>query len=315
MSMKSSRSFLNYITRSPLHLSLFAVIASAVITGVMVTIFIGFNPASLILALSISTICAGPLSYITTRYVFSIRRQLEAQNAELLAMNRDLNTFAHTVAHDLKNPLSNMIGYTALLREQHPTMSDDEVNERLRRIETSGRKLVTIIDELLLLARIRNEDVHKSVVDMKAVVEQARDRLEKMIEDFNAELEIPDEFPPVVGYAPWIEEIWANYISNGIKYGGQPPRVKVGAAVEPDGNVRFWVKDNGQGLAPEDQDRLFHQFTRLEQHVEKAAGTGLGLAIVQQITEKLGGQVGVQSSVGEGSKFYFILPAAGKSST
>jgi two-component system sensor histidine kinase/response regulator len=121
-----------------------------------------------------------------------------------------------------------------------------------------------------------------------------------------------------VGHGPWIEEVWANYISNALKYGGSPPRIELGADPPPpsppsggtEGEarmVRFWVRDNGPGLTPEEQARLFTPFTRLEQ--VRAKGHGLGLSIVRRIVEKLGGQVGVESEVGQSSTFSFTLPA------
>jgi len=84
--------------------------------------------------------------------------------------------------------------------------------------------------------------------------------------------------------------------------------VQLGAEAQPDGMVRFWVRDNGHGLSPEEQARLFTPFTRLDQ--ARAKGHGLGLSIVRRIVEKLGGQVGVESLVGQGSSFFFTLPGA-----
>ncbi len=110
-----------------------------------------------------------------------------------------------------------------------------------------------------------------------------------------------------MGYAPWIEEVWANYLSNGLKYGGQPPLLEIGADRQDDGNIRFWVRDNGPGLTEEAIARLFTPFTRL--HKDRAEGHGLGLSIVQQIVEKLGGEVGVENAESQGSLFYFTLPA------
>ena len=97
-------------------------------------------------------------------------------------------------------------------------------------------------------------------------------------------------------------------MSNALKYGGQPPRVELGATEQEDGTVRFWVRDNGHGLTPEEQARLFTPFTRLDQ--VSAKGHGLGLSIVRRIVEKMGGQVGVESQVGQGSTFVFTLPMA-----
>jgi signal transduction histidine kinase len=183
----------------------------------------------------------------------------------------------------------------------------------LRKIVQSGRKMNNIIDELLLLAGARKMDVDVEPVDMARIVRQAQQRLGFMIEEQQAEIVLPETWPTALGYGPWIEEVWVNYVSNALKYGGQPPHVELGADVGqaddlPHDAVRFWVRDDGPGLSPEEQVRLFTPFTRLDQ--VRAKGHGLGLSIVRRIVEKLGGQVGVESEVGAGSLFWFTLPAA-----
>jgi signal transduction histidine kinase len=128
-----------------------------------------------------------------------------------------------------------------------------------------------------------------------------------MIMERQAQLDLPPSWPNAIGYAPWLEEVWANYISNALRHGGQPPRVELGASTQPDGMVRFWTRDNGPGLPPHEQARLFAPFNQTCSI--DATGQGLGLSIVHCIVEKLGGQVGVESEVGKGSQFFFTLPA------
>jgi signal transduction histidine kinase len=144
-----------------------------------------------------------------------------------------------------------------------------------------------------------------NVLDMAEIVAEAQQRLAHMIESAGAEITCPDTWPHAVGYAPWVEEIWINYLSNALKYSGQPPRIEIGGTAQADGQARFWVRDNGPGLTPEEQSRLFKPFTRLNQ--TRAKGHGLGLSIVRRIAEKLGGTVGVESQVGKGSTFWFTL--------
>jgi two-component system, sensor histidine kinase and response regulator len=139
------------------------------------------------------------------------------------------------------------------------------------------------------------------------VVANIRTRLNFMIEERQAQIELPEAWPVAFGYAPWIEEVWANYLSNAIKHGGRPPRVELGASPQPDGMVRFWTRDNGPGLPPKVQARLFTPFSQIDKHHNP--GHGLGLSIVYQIVDKLGGKVGVESEVDQGSLFYFTLPA------
>ncbi|RMG87985.1 MAG: ATP-binding protein, partial [Chloroflexi bacterium] len=115
-------------------------------------------------------------------------------------------------------------------------------------------------------------------------------------------------WPIAVGHAPWVEEVWSNYISNAVKYGGEPPQITIGAEQEKN-YVRFYVHDNGPGLDAQARSRLFAAGTRLAQH-RALKGHGLGLSIVRRIVERLGGEVGVESEPGQGSTFYFTLPIA-----
>ena len=232
---------------------------------------------------------------------------------ELQARNEDLDAFAHTVAHDLKNPVHLITGYAEVLAEYFATMSDDERQRALNVIVRSGQKMGKIIDELLLLAELHKSEVETKPLDMASIVAESVGRLTDDITGTQAEIVWPDasEWPVALGYGPWVEEVWVNYLSNALKYGGAPliaPRIELGAALQPDGMVRYWVRDHGPGITPETQSRLFAPFTHINQ--VRPIGHGLGLSIVRRIVEKLGGQVGLQSQVGEGSTFYFTLPAS-----
>jgi signal transduction histidine kinase len=232
-----------------------------------------------------------------------VMRDLETQNA-------DLEAFAHTVAHDLRGPLTQIIGLADALDVYYSTMTPDEIKQYLSAIVRNGRKVNNIIDELLLLATVRKEEVVLSPLDMGSIVMEALQRLSYMIENYGAKVILPETWPVALGRGPWIEEVWVNYISNGIKYGGRPPTVELGATVQPDGKIRFWVRDNGAGLSLEERGKLFAPFTRLDK--VRVKGYGLGLSIVQRIIEKLEGQVSVESpdTSGQGSIFSFTLPAA-----
>jgi signal transduction histidine kinase/DNA-binding NarL/FixJ family response regulator len=233
---------------------------------------------------------------------------LQQRTAQLQARNEELDAFAHTVAHDLKNPLTNIIGFAEVLDKHYNRMSAEEMRSHLHRIAQNGRKMDRIIDELLLLAGVRKMEVKVEPLDMSSIVGEAVQRLADMIEERRAEIRLPDTWPAALGHAPWVEEVWVNYLSNAIKYGGRPPRIEIGATVQPDGMVRFWVRDNGPGLPPEAQARLFTPFTRLDE--VRAEGHWLGLSIVRRIVARLGGQVGVQSELGRGSTFTFTLKSA-----
>jgi two-component system sensor histidine kinase/response regulator len=237
----------------------------------------------------------------------SLRRQLESQVIALQKANAELDAFAHTVAHDLKGPLSNIIGFAELLKSMHTSMSRAELDDYLGTIAQVGFKMRDIVEALLLLAGVRKmEELETEPLDMARIVDDVRQRLAYMVEGYQAEVILPKTWPVALGYGPWIEEVWTNYLSNALKYGGEPPRVELDAMDQENGMVRFWVRDNGRGLSPEEQAQLFTPFTRLDQL--RVQGHGLGLSIVRRIVEKLGGQVGVESTAGRGSVFFFTLP-------
>ncbi|MDM8518464.1 tetratricopeptide repeat protein [Anaerolineales bacterium HSG6] len=232
------------------------------------------------------------------------RKRVEAQ---LRRQNEELDAFAHAVAHDLKNPLSLIIGYAELLGNDIAGTSDEELVESFGIINNASHKAVNIIDELLLLAGVRKGQVDIQPIDMASIVLVVQERLMMMNQEYQGQIILPDVWPIANGYGPWIEEVWINYMGNALKYGGQPPILKLGSDKKTDeGMVRFWVRDNGSGLSASSQAKLFTEFTRL--NTERAEGHGLGLSIVRRIIDKLGGQVGVESQVGEGSLFYFTLP-------
>jgi len=244
--------------------------------------------------------------------------ELQQANVALHARNAELDAFAHTVAHDLKNPLGAILGYASFLTAQGELLPVADQFAAIQTIERLALRMDEIIEALLLLAGVRALPVVSEPLDMAEIVARALERLAEQVRQAAATVLTPPTWPLASGYAPWIEEVWYNYLSNALKYGGQPPRVELGAELSteatpglaPSDMVRFWVQDNGDGVTAEERDRLFVPFTRLG--LTHAEGHGLGLSIARQIVEKSGGQVGVESEgvPGRGSRFYFTLPSA-----
>ncbi len=237
--------------------------------------------------------------------------ELAQKAMELEARNTELDEFAQTVAHQVQGLLSQMIGYTGFIEMNYAHRLDGEAQRAFQQVLQSGHKMNNVISELLLLSSVRKGELVEVPLNMGRIVAEALKRLRFQITEFDGDIVLPDSWPVAMGYPSWIEEVWVNYISNGLKYGGPTPRVCLGADRPSSGMIRFWVKDTGQGIAEEDQNRLFTPHTRL--HQIRARGEGLGLSIVRRILQKLGGQVGVESAVGEGSTFWFTLPEAGDS--
>lgn len=226
---------------------------------------------------------------------------------ELEARNRELSAYAQTVAHDLKDPLSVIIATSDAIFHISD-LTPEELRVYLQQIQSSAYAMDEMIDNILLMAELGKAAAPVETLDMGIIVAHVRARLSYLINQRGARISVPETWPTAVGYGPWIEEVWANFISNAIKYGGQPPQVELGASTRPDGVVFFWTRDNGAGLSQKAQARLFQQDSELSP--VRMQGHGLGLSIARRIVEKLGGQVGVETQPGQGSTFFFTLPAA-----
>lgn len=243
----------------------------------------------------------------------AIDKTLQEHAQELQERNEDLDAFSHTVAHDLKNPLANILGFADLLSEEYDTIPEDQAKLFINAIVKSGKKTQEIINSLLLLASVRQAEIKTTKINMGQIVKETLERLSPMILKNNAKITFSETWPTAIAYSPWIEEVLINYLSNAIKYGGTPPVIEIGydtvkTKSKAKNKARFWVKDNGSGISAKNQTLLFKKFERLDQ--VKTEGYGLGLAIVERIIEKLGGDVGLESELGKGSKFYFTLPLA-----
>ena len=235
--------------------------------------------------------------------------QLKEEIVEKEKLIVDLDAFAHTVAHDLKNMIGAIVTSSDLLRMSISEGNVEEIDEILGLIGLSSRKTLHTTQELLLLASVRQQEIKTETLDMCQIVDEAISRNLPLVKEKNAHFVKPDTCLPAKGYSSWVEEVWANYISNALKYGGNPPVIEFGSEKMGSNMVKYWIKDNGNGISEAQQGILFNKFTRLEDI--KIEGHGLGLSIVKRIVEKLGGTVGVESmgKPGEGSTFYFTLPS------
>ncbi len=241
-------------------------------------------------------------AHITIR---RLQLELKERNRLLGEQNAELDAFAHTVAHDLRNPLGVIENAVYLLKRDLGDRMTPEIEENFGLFTRSTRRMRDIIEGLLTLAGISHKQAVFKPLAMGDIVNNTLERLAKLRFERNAEIKLPEQWPAAYGHPSWVEELWTNLVSNGLKYGGTPPRLELGADVE-EGVVRFWVRDHGPGLSEEQQKRLFVPFTRL--HKLTGEGYGLGLSIVQRIAAKLDGEAGVESVLGHGSTFYFTLP-------
>jgi len=242
---------------------------------------------------------------INNRRLEANRKRAEEAQKKLI---EELDAFAYTVGYNLRDPLGLIIGYTDLLKEQ--ARLPEELQEYLNSIARNGAKMRNIINELEMLTGVRKAKVELRPLNMARIVAEVQQRLAYLIQEYQAKIVVSEYWPTALGHKPWVEEVWANYLSNAIKYGGQPPQVRVGATAQSDGMMRFWVRDNGPGFTLDEQVQLFSDFLHPSQ--ARITGFALGLSIVRRIVTKLGGQVWVESEgiPGRGSVFSFTLPGA-----
>ncbi|MCK5821976.1 MAG: PAS domain-containing protein [Bacteroidales bacterium] len=217
----------------------------------------------------------------------------------------ELDAYAHTVAHDLKTPLNGIVGFSELLAEELREGNTEQTLKLSELIHESAYKMGHIIEELLLLASVRSQEVERHPIDMATVFSTAYERINALIIESGAIIYPPELWPEAIGYGPWVEEIWVNYLTNAIKYGGDPAVIRIYTKTEQN-MIWFSICDNGSGIPEELMDRLFIPHSRL--NPKKAEGHGLGLSIVKRIIDTLGGKVKVENNPNSGAIFSFGLP-------
>ena len=300
--------------------------------------FLAGYASQIIIPLVADDIVLGTINFATTashaytqddmRIVYMLSLQLSAaiRNARIFAELKrtqeelqlrveELDAYGHTIAHDLKSPLSNILLSSELITMRFGENLPPKGLEYLNAIRDSGSRMSKMIDQLLWLAKLRHSSDAITMVEVRTVVDAALERFNQLLDERGISVSVAPVIPPALGHAQWIEEIFANLISNAIKYMGDDnpqPRIEI-RGFGQGARVRYEVRDTGVGIQPADQTRLFEMFTRLNN--TKAEGLGLGLSIVQRIIHKLNGEVGVESTYGEGSTFWFTLPTTNKSAT
>ncbi len=224
---------------------------------------------------------------------------------DLKIRNKELDKYAHTVAHNINSLLSGIIGLSEILVDTWGENPKEMELTFLKSIADNGRKLNDVVKEILLFASMKKEDVEKSNVNMKSVIKRACDRFKYQIEESSVLITTDENIFDCIGYGKWIEEVLYNFISNAIKYGGKPPVIEITNEKLDNGFIKYNVTDNGEGVPDELKPIIFDENNSEKKKLTK--GYGLGLSIVKRIIEKLDGEVSVESEFGKGSTFSFIL--------
>ena len=228
-----------------------------------------------------------------------VSQELENQNAEL-------ERFAYTVSHDLKTPLVTIKGFLGLLNRDIEAGNKERIANDMGKINSAADTMGALLEDLLELGRIGRVMGDPTNCKLSDIARQASQLVETSADEMGVEIVI-DEMPRVSGDETRLIEVFLNLIENAIKFmGDQPsPRIHIGA-LEQDGMIHCFVRDNGIGIAEEFQHQIFGLFERLSAEV---GGTGVGLALVKRIVEVHGGEIWVESEgPGNGSTIWFSLP-------
>ncbi len=232
--------------------------------------------------------------------------RVRERTAELEFANRELESFAYSVSHDLKAPIRAIQGFSRMLLGEHAARLDKEGRRLLQVVIDNTRTMANLIDDLLALSRVGRHQIRESPLDLAAVARRVFERLREQEADRDLRLTIQD-LPAALGDPALIQQVMMNLLGNAIKY----TRTSKTAVIEVGGYAAdkesvFFVKDNGIGFDARYAHKLFGVFQRLHGGREYE-GTGVGLAIVQRIIQRHGGRVWAEGNVGEGATFYFTL--------
>ena len=273
----------------------------------------------------------------------TLERRVELRTNQLQAANEELESFTYTVAHDLRAPLRGMQGLAEALLEDYRDLLDELGQEYAQQIVNSGQQLEELIQDLLAYSRLSRADLSLQVLELESAVAEAIAMVQADAKSRHAQISVRSPLPAVIAHRVTLVQVIANLLTNAIKFvEGAPPQVQIWAeeieqpqegetdsetagewkratvgqwehsqlliasCLLPVPIIRLWVEDNGIGIAPEHQKRIFRVFERLH-GIESYPGTGIGLAIVKKGADRMGGQVGVESQLGQGSRFWIEL--------
>lgn len=232
--------------------------------------------------------------------------------------NRELKDFVYIASHDLREPLRKVSSFGQLLKDSLKSRIDGDDLENLTFMIDGAHRMTKMIDGLLTYSRLNRGETAFKRVDLNEIVEQLRQlELAELLGETGGTIEVPEPLPRVQGDAVQMRQLLQNLVANGLKYRRTEvsPRIVIRCGQPSDGRLRIEVEDNGLGIEGKYHQDIFAMFRRLHSR-EDYGGVGIGLAVCKKIAERHGGQIGVESTPGEGSTFWFtVSPAAGVSAT
>jgi light-regulated signal transduction histidine kinase (bacteriophytochrome) len=232
---------------------------------------------------------------------------VEERTAELAAANKELESFAYSVSHDLRAPLRTIDGFSQALQEDYSETLDDTALDFLRRVRSAATQMGSLIEDLLVLSRVTRAEMDRTKVDLSEIAKSVVDEMQDSESDRQVDITVAESMP-VRCDKRLIKLVLQNLLDNAWKFTSKIPTpiIEFGSE-EKDGETHYFVKDNGAGFDMEYSDKLFVPFQRLHS-VEDFEGSGIGLATVQRVINRHGGRVWAESVIDKGSTFYFTIP-------
>jgi signal transduction histidine kinase len=246
---------------------------------------------------------------ILERRVEESKAALKEYAQKLEKSNRELTDFAHVASHDLKAPIRGILSFSQLFERRNKDKFDDTDREFFNYIKTNAAYSSRLIEDLLNYSKIDKNLDEPETIDLNKSLNLMKMNLLSVSSDKNIHFEIQN-MPILRGHRTLLTQLFQNLINNGLKYNkNEQPMVTIGCEMNKRGVQHFFIKDNGIGIAPEHQERIFSMFHRLHNQTEYE-GTGIGLAFCKRIVQIYGGTIWVESEEGKGSTFHFSLPHA-----
>ena len=240
----------------------------------------------------------------------NLNRELAKQAAELEASNKELESFAYSVSHDLRAPLRHVVGYSELLQRQASSLLDDRSRRYLQTIDNAAKRMGNLIDDLLGFSRIGRAETRKTLVNLEQLAREVVKELEQETGSRDIAWKI-GALPLCYGDRSMLKLVLVNLTSNAVKFTRMRARaeIEIGCADGNEGQAELFVRDNGAGFDMQYANKLFGVFQRLHRS-EEFEGTGIGLATAQRIIHRHGGEIRAEGAVDQGATFYFSLPRA-----
>lgn len=240
------------------------------------------------------------------------KNELEETNRKLKASNKELQDFVYIASHDLREPMRKISSFGQLIQESLDGRLNEDERENLSFMIDGATRMQQMIDDLLTYSRLTTKAKPVERVDLTQVIEDLKNvELAVQLEETSGTIQVPNTLPAIQADRSQVHQLLQNLIGNGLKYHrkGITPNISVRGRQENDAMIRVEVEDNGIGIDEKHYEKIFGMFQRLHSR-DEYKGTGIGLAICKKIVERHGGQIGVYSTIGKGSTFWFTLPRA-----